>query len=213
MAGESGTASKSGTASHWDDAYGQGETTRSWFEEQPDMSLRMLDLAGVTAADAVIDVGGGASPLAGVLLEHGFGDVTVLDVSATGMRYAQRRLGPRAGQVQWLTADVLSWRPGRRYQTWHDRAVFHFLTTPGPRLTYLHTLAAATGPDSIAVFGSFAPGGPERCSGLPTARYSPAQLAGELGDQWQLIGQERQEHITPAGVVQPFTWVAMGKRA
>jgi hypothetical protein len=85
-------------ASHWDDAYAQGEITRSWFEEQPGMSLRMLASAGISAADALIDVGGGASPLAEALLDRGFCDITVLDVSVTGMRYARRHLGPRADQ-------------------------------------------------------------------------------------------------------------------
>ena len=208
MAGEPGVL-----ASHWDDAYAQGETTRSWFEEQPDMSLRMLGSAGVSAADAVIDVGGGASSLAQALLDGGFRDITVLDVSVTGMQYARRHLGPRAEQVRWVTADVLTWQPGRRYRAWHDRAVFHFLTTARQRRNYMHTLSAATDPSAVAVFGCFAPDGPEQCSGLPVARYSPAQLADELGSEWRLISQDREEHSTPAGLIQPFTWVALRKQA
>jgi hypothetical protein len=113
--------------------------------------------------------------------------------------------------VQWVTADILNWRPERRYQAWHDRAVFLFQVTPGQRLRYVRALDPATGPGSVAVFGCFAPDGPEQCSGLPVARYNPAQLAGELGGQWQLISQERQEHVTPAGAVQPFTWAALRK--
>jgi trans-aconitate methyltransferase len=116
-------------AAHWDAAYAEGDDTRSWFEEHPGMSLRMLDAAGVSAVDALIDVGGGASPLTGVLLDRGFSDLTVLDISAAGMQHARDRLGPRADQVHWLAADVLSWHPPHRYQAWHDRAVFHFLTT------------------------------------------------------------------------------------
>ena len=208
MAGEPGVL-----ASHWDDAYAQGETTRSWFEEQPDMSLRMLGSAGVSAADAVIDVGGGASSLAQALLDRGFRDITVLDVSVTGMQYARRHLGPRAEQVRWVTADVLTWQPGRRYRAWHDRAVFHFLTAARHRRNYMHTLSAAADPSAVAVFGCFAPDGPEQCSGLPVARYCPAQLADELGGEWRLISQDREEHITPAGLIQPFTWVALRKQA
>jgi Methyltransferase domain len=208
MAGERGAI-----ASHWDDAYAQGETTRSWFEEQPDMSLRMLGSAGVSAADAVIDVGGGASSLAQALLDRGFRDITVLDVSVTGMQHARRHLGPRAEQVRWVTADFLTWQPGRRYRAWHDRAVFHFLTTARQRRNYMHTLSAATDPSAVAVFGCFAPDGPEQCSGLPVARYSPAQLADELGGEWRLISQDREEHITPAGLIQPFTWVALRKQS
>jgi hypothetical protein len=198
-------------AAHWDAAYARGDDTRSWFEEHPAMSLRMLDAAGVSAADAVIDVGGGASPLAGVLLDRGFGDLTVLDISATGMRYARDRLGTRAGQVRWLTADVLSWRPGRYYQAWHDRAVFHFMTAGDDRRRYLRTLDTATSLGAIAVFGCFAPDGPQRCSGLPVARYSPAELARQAGPGWLLISQDREDHITPAGNNQPFTWTALRK--
>jgi len=115
-------------AEHWDEAYAQGDATRSWFQDAPRMSLRMLDAAGVTAAGSLIDVGGGASPLAAALLARGFRDVTVLDISAVGMRYARERLGRRAVQVHWLTADVRTWRPPRCFAVWHDRAVFHFLT-------------------------------------------------------------------------------------
>jgi len=119
-------------AAQWDDGYALGDTSRSWFQREPALSLRMLDAAGVSAADGLIDVGGGASTLADALLARGFSDVTVLDVSATGMQYgasAPRRLGAAAQLVAWVVADVLTWRPGRRYQVWHDRAVFHFLTT------------------------------------------------------------------------------------
>jgi len=200
-------------AAHWDAAYAQGGSTRSWFEEHPDMSLRMLDSAGLTAADAVIDVGGGASPLTGALLDRGFRDLTVLDISAAGMQFARERLGPRADQVHWLTADVLSWHPPRRYQAWHDRAVYHFLTTEEHRQQYLRTLDTATIPGAVAVFGCFAPDGPQYCSGLPVARYSPAQLARQADAKWLLISQDREEHITPAGTIQPFTWIALRRQS
>jgi trans-aconitate methyltransferase len=200
-------------AAHWDEAYAQGAATRSWFQQQPGMSLGMLDAAGVVAADSVIDVGGGASALAGALLERGFGDITVLDVSVAGIRDARQRLGAQAGRVQWLIADVLTWLPVRHYRAWHDRAVFHFLTTAPDRQRYVRALDAATGPGAVAVFGTFAPDGPEHCSGLPVARYSAPGLAGQLGEQWALIRQDREEHLTPAGVIQPFTWAALRKQA
>jgi hypothetical protein len=123
------------------------------------------------------------------------------------------RLGSRADQVHWLTADVLSWHPRRRYQAWHDRAAFHFLTTEEHRQLYLHTLDTATAPGAIAVFGCFAPDGPQYCSGLPVARYSAAQLARQVGAEWLLISQDREEHITPAGTIQPLTWVALRRQS
>ncbi|MGH3068605.1 MAG: class I SAM-dependent methyltransferase [Streptosporangiaceae bacterium] len=204
---------QAGAAAHWDSAYAQGDDTRSWFEEHPGMSLRMLDAAGVSAAAAVIDVGGGASPLTGALLDRGFGDLTVLDISAAGMQHARDRLGSRADQIHWLTADVLSWQPRRHYRAWHDRAVFHFLTIDEHQQQYLHTLDAATARGAVAVFGCFAPDGPQYCSGLPVARYSPAQLARQAGAKWLLISQDREEHITPAGTTQPFTWIALRRQS
>ena len=206
-------ADQAQVAAHWDAAYARGDSTRSWFAEQPVMSLRMLDAAGVSAADALIDVGGGASRLTGVLLDRGFRDLTVLDVSAIGVEHARDRLGPRADQVHWVIADVLSWYPQRHYQAWHDQAVFHFLTTDEHRQQYLRALDTATGPDAIAVFGCFAPDGPQHCSGLPVARYSPAQLARQVGTNWLLISQDREEHITPAGAIQPFTWIALRRQS
>jgi protein-L-isoaspartate O-methyltransferase len=200
LVGEQGSG-----AAHWDDAYAAGDSSRSWFQRRPAMSLAMLDAAGVTAADSVIDVGGGASPLAGALLDRGFGDVTVLDISATAIQLSWRRLGTRAAQVQWLVADLRSWQPERHYQAWHDRAVLHFMTD--------QVLDAATGPGAVAVIGCFAPDGPSQCSGLPVARYSPADLARLFGAGWTLLAEEREEHVTPAGAVQPFTWVALRKLA
>jgi trans-aconitate methyltransferase len=206
-------ADQAWAAAHWDDAYAHGDDTWIWFEKHPDMSLRMLDDAGVAATDALIDVGGGASPLIGALLDRGFRDLTVLDVSAAGMQHARGRLGPRAGQVHWLTADILSWHPQRHYAAWHDRATFHFLTTDEHRQQYLHTLDTATAPDAIAVFGCFAPDGPQHCSGLPVARYSPAQLARQIGTNWLMTSQDREEHITPAGTIQPLTWIALRRQS
>jgi hypothetical protein len=205
-------ARSSDAAARWDDTYAQGYAARSWFQQHPAMSLQMLDSAEVTARDSLIDVGGGASPLAGALLGRGFRDITVLDISATGMQHAQRRLGARAEHVDWLVVDLLTWEPERRYRVWHDRAVFHFLTVPSDRRQYQHVLAAATEPYAIAVFGCFAPGGPRQCSGLPVARYSPAELADQLGVEWKLISQDHEEHVTPAGILQPFTWAALRKQ-
>jgi SAM-dependent methyltransferase len=202
-------AAEPGWAAHWDKAFAQGDTTRSWFQAAPEMSLRMLDAAWVTPADSVIDVGGGMSPLAGALLGRGFGDVTVLDISAAAMEHARRRLGPRADQVHWLAADIRVWRPARRFAAWHDRAVFHFLTAEPDRRDYRRTLAEATAPGAVAVVGCFAPDGPQHCSGLPVARYGPGDLAAELGPDWEPVAQDREEHTTPAGQAQPFTWVAL----
>jgi len=200
-------------ADHWDRAYSEGERTRSWFESEPVGSLRMFQLAGVSPGDGVIDAGGGASMLVDALLERGFDDVTVLDVSATGIQAARHRLGPSAGRVQWVVADLRNWRPARTYQVWHDRAVLHFLTAGADRQSYLETLTASTAAGAVAIFATFAPDGPHQCSRLPVARYSAHDLAALLGDRWSSVVDDREEHVTPAGAVQPFVWAVFRRTA
>lgn len=197
----------SGQAEHWDQTYGQGDSTRSWYQQQPRMSLRMLELAGARPDHSLIDVGGGSGPLVDALLAQGFSDLTVLDISEAGLSYAQQRLATAAHQVIWLRADILSWRPERTYQLWHDRAVFHFLTDPASQQRYLTTLARAVEPGGRVVIATFAADGPTHCSGLPVARYSPETLASRLGSNFTVLATEREQHNTPAGGTQPFTWL------
>jgi len=204
--------SEADSAAHWDGAYASGDTSRSWFQQYPRMSLQMFDDVGICNRDSVLDVGGGASTLVDALLGRGYDDVTVLDISATGMKHAQQRLGVDAARVTWQVADVLTWRPPRRYHVWHDRAVFHFLTAEPSQQRYLDTLSAATAAGAVAVFGCFAADGPQQCSGLPVARYDAQQLHTRLGDGWALISQAREEHHTPGGAVQSFTWAAFRRQ-
>jgi len=198
---------------HWDQAYGQGDTTRSWFQDEATASLRMLDAAELEGDLSIIDVGGGASTLIDSLLERGYLDLTVLDVSATGLETAQRRLGGRADRVEWIVTDLLTWKPARHYRVWHDRAVFHFLTHADQREQYLSRLRSATEIGSIAIIGCFAPDGPESCSGLPTVRFDAEGLAAQFGNEWRLEHADRKEHFTPSGAMQPFTWAQFTRLA
>ena len=194
------------SGAHWDSAYAQGDTTRSWFQDEPTESLRMFDGARVSTADSVIDLGGGTSRLVDALLQRGFEDISVLDVSTRALQVAQDRLGAAGDEVDWIVADLLAWRPSRTYGVWHDRAVFHFLTDEQSRKRYVENLLSATQPTAVAVIGCFALDGPQSCSGLPVARYDVAGLAGQFGDDWQLEACSRQEHTTPTAAMQPFTW-------
>lgn len=198
-----------GTAQRWNSAYEHGDATCIWFEERPGRSLAMFERAGVTPEDSVIDVGGGAARLVDELLARRFCDLTVLDVSEVGLGIARARLEADGEGVTWLAADVLGWAPARTYRVWHDRAVFHFLTAQDDQRRYLH---AATMPGAVAIFGCFALDGPSSCSGLPVARYDPAGIAERLGERWQLVADDREEHTTPAMVVQPFSWAALRRR-
>ncbi|MHB8328724.1 MAG: class I SAM-dependent methyltransferase [Acidimicrobiales bacterium] len=170
------------------------------------MSLELIEVLGVPTDAGVIDIGGGASLFVDHVVGLGFRDVTVLDVSETALRAAGGRLGPAA--ASWLHEDVLSWKPERLFDLWHDRAVFHFLVDSSDRDKYLATLRAAVSPGGALVIGTFAADGPEHCSGRPVARYSSDDLADVLGDAFEVIATRREQHTTPSGSMQPFTWVA-----
>jgi len=200
-------------AGHWDTAYAHGHSTRSWFQDRPAASLRMLEGAAVSVRDSLIDVGGGASTLVDALLDRGWVDLTVLDVSAAGLRTAQKRLGSAADRVQWLAADLLAWEPQCRYAAWHDRALLHFFATSKDQDRYRDVLQAATTTGSVAVFGTFALDGPPSCSGLPVTRYSVDDLAAFVGQRWVPLASEQEQHHTPAGNIQPFTWASFRRVA
>jgi len=193
---------------HWDAAYrSRGARGVSWFQAEPVMSLQMIQALGIDPTTAVIDVGGGASSLVDHLVADGFLDVSVLDLSDVALDEGRARLGV-GGAVTWLHQDILTWRPIRRFGLWHDRAVFHFLTEQVDQETYLAALADALEPGSGLVLATFAPEGPEFCSGLPVARYSTKQLLARLGEGFVAVEERREEHVTPAGVIQPFSWLA-----
>jgi SAM-dependent methyltransferase len=194
---------------HWSDLYRTRAVDEvSWYQPVPTVSLELIAEAGVHDGSAIIDVGGGASSLPEDLLRRGYRDLTVLDVAGPAIAAARRRLGDRADQVRWIEADLLQWRPDRRYDLWHDRAVFHFLTDQAERERYLQTLRAALAPTGAVVIGTFAADGPDHCSGLPTSRYDPDQLAARFPG-FDLVTSRREQHHTPAGVRQPFTWTLL----
>jgi 2-polyprenyl-3-methyl-5-hydroxy-6-metoxy-1,4-benzoquinol methylase len=195
-------------ADHWDAAYEtRGPTEVSWFQTEPVVSLELIETLEVPREAAVIDIGGGASLLVDHLVEQGFNDLSVLDISETALGVARQRLGASA-PVSWLHQDLLSWRPSRRFDLWHDRAVFHFLVRKEDRDAYLDTLRAGIAPGGAVIVATFAEDGPEYCSGLAVDRYSAIDLGSVLGDGFAVIETRREVHITPAGATQPFTWVA-----
>jgi SAM-dependent methyltransferase len=197
------------TGIHWHEVYAHGPVTEfSWFQEHPATSIELIRATGARPDSPIVDVGGGASRLVDRLLDEGYRDVTVLDVADNALASARSRLDGRAGQVSWIVADLLSWQPDRRYEVWHDRAVFHFLTHAADRRVYRWVLNRALTPAGHIVIGTFAADGPTRCSGLPTARYSAGSLAAEFPG-YRVLHQRREEHVTPAGTVQPFSWLVL----
>ncbi|MFI5286349.1 MAG: class I SAM-dependent methyltransferase [Candidatus Dormibacteria bacterium] len=178
----------------------------SWYQPEPAMSLAIIDRLRVPKGAPVIDVGGGASLLVDRLLARGYTDLAVLDVSSTALEIARRRIGD-AASVRWLRKDILTWQPERRYALWHDRAVFHFLTNTAERAKYLSIMREALGESGALIIGTFASDGPESCSGLPVARYEAIDLE-RLLEGFTVVESSREEHVTPSGTVQPFTWIA-----
>jgi ubiquinone/menaquinone biosynthesis C-methylase UbiE len=190
---------------HWENVYtSKGENEVSWFQESPAPSLELMARVGAAPASAIIDIGGGASRLVDKLVENGFEDLTVLDLSAAALTATRTRLGDHAADVQWTVADVTTWEPSRAYDIWHDRAAFHFLTEPVDRAAYITRLERAVKVGGHAIIATFAPDGPEKCSGLPVLRYDIAGLAEALGREFEPVHTRRDEHATPWGSQQAF---------
>jgi SAM-dependent methyltransferase len=190
---------------HWENVYQtKGERDVSWFQESPEISLDLIRATGANADSSIIDIGGGASRLVDALVDEGFAAITVLDVSEKALATAKTRLGPRGAGVQWIVADVTAWEPTQTYDVWHDRAAFHFLTEPKDRAAYVERILRAVRPGGHVIIGTFAPDGPERCSGLPVVRHDAASLAKILGPACELTESRNHAHQTPMGATQRF---------
>jgi len=190
---------------HWQNVYAtKGEAEVSWFQDSPTISLAMIRTANSDHGAAIIDVGGGASRLVDALLQDGYRDVAVLDLSANALDAARKRIGPAASKVDWIVADATTWRPAKTYDVWHDRAAFHFLTDPQDRAAYVERLQSAVAPGGQIIIATFAPDGPEKCSGLPVQRHDSASLAAELGPDFELVETRSEIHRTPWDSTQAF---------
>jgi len=193
--------------SHWEQVYGTKQATEvSWFQPVPEKSLELIRATGIEHEQAILDAGGGASTLVDNLLAEGFVDVSVLDISAKALLKSQERLGEKAGEVTWIEDDVTAFVPARRYDLWHDRAVFHFLTDAADRDCYIDVVRRSLKSRGNLVLATFGPQGPLRCSGLDICRYSVEQLTALLGEDFDLQSHELDEHRTPSGSVQQFLY-------
>jgi len=197
--------SDAGRQAHWEKVYAtKGEKEVSWFQENPAPSLELIALTGLSEEAAIIDIGGGASRLVDDLLARKFRRLTVLDLSGAALAAARERLGDRGTDVQWVIADVTKWEPTETYDLWHDRAAFHFLIDHADQSAYVDRLKKAVNLGGYVIIGTFAPDGPERCSGLQILRHDAATLAKTLGSDFVLIDTRRHEHATPWGAIQRF---------
>jgi SAM-dependent methyltransferase len=190
---------------HWEEVYGSKKAHEtSWYQPVPAPSLAMIRNAANGGAPSLIDVGGGASLLVDCLLDQGFCDLAVLDISGRALGQARARLGSRATRVDWIQADVTQYEPGRTWDIWHDRAAFHFLTGSADRSRYVGVLQQAVAVGGQAIIAAFAPDGPRKCSGLEIVRYDARALGAELGPRFVLEEERYEVHLTPAGREQRF---------
>lgn len=197
----------SDAAGHWQGVYAQREPARlSWFEPAPETSLAWIARANLSADAAILDAGGGASKLAGELVRRGYTDVTVADISASAIERAKAELGDVGERIAWLQADLRGHDFDRRYDLWHDRALFHFMVDEADRDGYLAALRSALRPGGHLILATFGPEGPTECSGLPVQRYSAEQLSALLADDFQPLGSEFVDHHTPSGAKQQFVY-------
>lgn len=199
---------------HWETIYEtKAPTAVGWYEPHLRLSLEFIGHTGVGPEGRIIDVGGGASTLVDDLLAMGFRHITVLDISATALAIAKARLGKRAEDITWTEGDITQVTlPSSCYDVWHDRAVFHFLTSPADRRKYVETLDEALKPGGHWIVATFASGAPPQCSGLDVIRYGPEHLQEELGDSFELLESCNEIHLTPAGTSQPYLYCHFRKR-
>lgn len=192
------------TTQHWDDKYaGLGNDRPSWFQAVPTTSVEWIERVAHPPA-SIVDVGGGDSRLVDVLLERGFHDITVVDISQVALTAAHDRIGE--SPVHWVATDIRDWQPARAFDVWHDRAAYHFLTDPGDQQDYWHVVRESVPVGGHVVIATFADDGPDSCSGLPVQRYDEAGIAAAMGSGFAILDQRREQHATPWESTQSFLW-------
>jgi SAM-dependent methyltransferase len=199
---------------HWAEVWRAGAPSgRSWFQHEPQPSLDLITAACPARDAPIIDIGAGASVLVDRLLALGYSDLSVLDIAPEALDLSRERLGEPASRIGWIVADITRWTPPRHYRLWHDRAVFHFLTKPAEQAAYADCLRAAMAPGGQAIIATFAPEGPDTCSGLKVQRHDAVSLMTALGTGFVLVETRREAHRTPAGREQSFMWFRLEREA
>ncbi|HIP81241.1 MAG TPA: class I SAM-dependent methyltransferase [Leucothrix mucor] len=194
--------------SHWEDIYTTKDSKQvSWFQEHAETSLKLIQQHVGDKKASIIDIGAGASTLVDDLLEQGYNNLNVLDISKHALAIAQKRLGDKQQQINWLSTNILEASlPQHQYDLWHDRAVFHFLTDEEDRQKYVQQVLKALKPNGKVIISTFGPDGPLKCSGLPIVRYSSDSLHNEFGSAFTLLKHGKEDHLTPDGSVQKFIY-------
>ena len=190
---------------HWQKIYQEKSTLDvSWYQKEPKLSLELIRCSQVASNEAIIDVGGGASVLVDHLSKECFTKLAVLDISANALASVKKRLGDSAKNIEWFVADITQFDAPHKFSLWHDRAVFHFLTDLSDRKSYVKALKNSLRLEGHLIIATFANGGPEKCSGLEIVQYDSEKMIAELGEDFELVEERKEVHITPANKEQKF---------
>jgi len=193
---------------HWEKVYtSKAPDAVSWYRPHLETSLALIERAAGSPSAAIIDVGGGESTLVDDLLDRGYENITVLDVSQVAIEVTKKRLGQAADRVRWIAADItkVHLEPSG-YDVWHDRAVFHFLTASEQRAEYVRSVVSAVRPGGHVIVSTFGPEGPKKCSGLEVVRYDAQSLHHQFGAHFRLVDSSKEMHQTPFGTTQQFLY-------
>lgn len=197
---------------HWENIYNTKKLNEvSWYQPKPEISLDFILAANPDKDDAIIDIGGGDSFLADHLLETGFSNITVLDISAKAIERAKKRIGNKAERVKWIVSDIIDFTPTQQYDIWHDRAAFHFLTNEKEVKKYVAIAEQSIVQNGQLVIGTFSSNGPKKCSGIEIKQYAAENLAATFGSAFNLLNPKIIEHPTPFDTVQEFLFCSFQK--
>lgn len=197
---------------HWEEIYKSKKLTEvSWFEPKPETSLYFVEHLNVPKDAKIIDIGGGDSFFVDNLLDLGYNDISVLDISEAALDRAKQRLGERASLVKWITADASTFQPDEKYDFWHDRAAFHFLTEEKEIANYIETIKKSIRPSGILVIGTFSEQGPQKCSGIEIRQYSETSMTERLNISFEKLECITVDHKTPFNTIQNFVFCSFRK--
>ena len=196
---------------HWETVYETKNPNQvSWTQETPKTSLEIINSFGLKKTAKIIDIGGGDSNLVDYLLDEGFENITVLDISAKSLEKAKSRLGEKANKVNWIISDITDFEPNTTFDVWHDRATFHFLTTTEQIKKYIKTARKSV--NGFLTIGTFSKDGPEKCSNLEIKQYNENELTLELKNGFDKIKCVTEDHLTPFGTKQNFLFCSFKRQ-
>jgi SAM-dependent methyltransferase len=201
---------ESNRKNHWETVYETKLPSEvSWTQEKPITSLDFIRETCLDKSAKIIDIGGGDSKLVDFLLEEGYENITVLDISAKALERAKKRLGKNAEKVQWIVSDITEFKPETSYDIWHDRAAFHFLTTAEQIKKYSEITQEWV--NSFLIIGTFSENGPKKCSGLDITQYSEVEMEKQFSDGFKKLKCYTEDHLTPFDTKQNFTFCIFKK--